>query len=98
MGKSPPRGSRDGGGASDRPPPKRSLPAAALRVAVLVSMWYVPSVGLTFYNKWLFHKSRFPMPLTTTLLSFALNSILVKKTLNLLRVTQFCSLISFVAD
>ena len=38
--------------------------------------WWVPSVGLTFYNKWLFHERRFPLPLTTTLISFTLNSIL----------------------
>eukprot|EP01050_Picozoa_sp_SAG11_P007740 SAG11_NODE_655_length_7909_cov_7.307298_2_plen_139_part_00 len=57
-------------------PPALSLGELVARTCFLVFLWWTPSIGLTFYNKWLFHARRFPLPLTATLISFGLNSVI----------------------
>eukprot|EP00051_Salpingoeca_urceolata_P029966 m.491581 g.491581 ORF g.491581 m.491581 type:complete len:373 (-) comp30349_c0_seq1:147-1265(-) len=56
-------GGVDRAGAQGRP---ESLTAAAARIIVLVLLWYTFSIGITFYNKWLFKIHGFHFPLSTT--------------------------------
>eukprot|EP01135_Chromosphaera_perkinsii_P001923 Nk52_evm72s212 gene=Nk52_evmTU72s212 len=46
---------------------------AALKILLFTLGWYIPSIGLTFYNHWLFRTHGFNFPLLVTSLHFLMN-------------------------